>query len=83
MSGRMDWRRARLAGKRALDLRFENDVPDTAARWLRKAEARRRERRTLTAPSPAIGASRQFFTMTRMPCHRVIRAARQRATAAR
>jgi len=39
MSGKMDWRRARLAGKRALDFRFENDVPDRAARWLKALNA--------------------------------------------
>jgi hypothetical protein len=62
MTGRMDWRRARLVGKRVLDYRFEDDVPDRAARWLRKVESRQqaqrrqrqRGRRTLTASSSAI-----------------------------
>jgi hypothetical protein len=53
---RMDWRRARLHGKPTLDHRYEfdPDYADAAARWLRKAENRQRERRTLTASSSAV-----------------------------
>jgi len=48
MSGRMDWRRARLAGRPSLDHRHEHDVPDRAERWLRAVARRRRERRNIT-----------------------------------
>jgi len=48
MSGRMDWWRAqKLYSRRAVDHRFEHDVPDRAERWLRVAENRQRERRTI------------------------------------
>ena len=36
----MNWRRAQLYGRRTLDHRYENDVPDAAERWLRRAERR-------------------------------------------
>jgi hypothetical protein len=35
---RMNWRRAQLYGRRTLDHRYENDAPDAAERWLRRAE---------------------------------------------
>jgi hypothetical protein len=49
MSGRMDWRRARLSGRRTLDHRYEfdPDYPDRAARWLQKAERQQYERRSI------------------------------------
>jgi len=55
MAKRMNWRRARLHGKRVLDYRYEfdPDYADTAGRWLRKAEARRERRTFTTAPSSA------------------------------
>jgi hypothetical protein len=56
MSGRMDWRKARLRGKPTTDHRHEYDVPDRAARWLQRAEARRQERRNMT-PRYAVGTS--------------------------
>jgi hypothetical protein len=54
MSGRMDWRKAQLYGRRTLDHRYENDEPDRASRWIAAVERRQRERRTLTVPSSAI-----------------------------
>jgi hypothetical protein len=49
MSGKLDWRRARLAGKPNLDHRHEFEFEDRAARWLRRADERRqRERRSVT-----------------------------------
>jgi len=53
MTRNMNWRRARLRGKPSLDHRYEfdPDYADTAARWLRKAENRQRERRFTTAAS--------------------------------
>jgi len=44
---KMNWSRAsKLYGRRGtLDFRFENEVPDRAARWLRANERRQRERR--------------------------------------
>jgi hypothetical protein len=47
MSGRMDWRRARLHGRRTLDYRFENELPDRATRWLQAVERNQRERRSI------------------------------------
>ena len=37
---KMNWRRAQFYGRRTLDHRYENDVPDAAERWLRRAERR-------------------------------------------
>jgi hypothetical protein len=51
MTGRMDWRRARLAGRRTLDHRHEHDTPDRAERWLQRAERRRQPERRNIAPS--------------------------------
>jgi hypothetical protein len=50
MTGRMNWRRARLYGRPTLDHRRENDVPDRADRWLRGVERRQRERRMRQIP---------------------------------
>jgi len=56
MSGRMDWRRAKLHGRPTLDHRRENDLPDRAERWLRAVERRRQQDRSTTvASSSAIG----------------------------
>lgn len=43
MSGRMDWRRAALAGRKRLNWRDEEELRsrDRAAKWLEKAERRR------------------------------------------
>jgi hypothetical protein len=39
---KMNWNRAaKLYGRRTLDRRFENEIPDRAQRWLAKAENRR------------------------------------------
>jgi hypothetical protein len=56
MSGKMNWSRAnKLYGRRTLDHRWENDVPDRAAKWLQAVERRQRERRlTTTVSSSAI-----------------------------
>jgi len=51
MTGKMDWRRARLHGRRSLDYRREGETPDRAQRWLDAVERRQRERRTTTVPS--------------------------------
>src|SRR5262245_8828693 len=52
MSKRMDWRKARLAGRRSLDHRYEFETPDRAERWLKAVERQQRERRIpLTASS--------------------------------
>jgi hypothetical protein len=45
MSRRMDWRRARLAGKPILDYRREHEFEDRADRRLKAVERRQRERR--------------------------------------
>jgi hypothetical protein len=45
MTGRMDWRRARLHGRPTTDYRHEHDVPDRADKWLLAVENRRREQR--------------------------------------
>src|SRR5205823_14636294 len=34
MSGKMNWRRARLYGRSTLDHRYEGELPDRADRWL-------------------------------------------------
>jgi hypothetical protein len=40
MSGKMNWARAgKLYRRMTTDYRFENDVPDRAARWLQVAES--------------------------------------------
>jgi len=46
MSGRMNWRRARLHGRGTLDHRYEfdPDYPDKTARWLRRVEAEHERR---------------------------------------
>jgi hypothetical protein len=49
--GKMDWRRAALYGRKTLDHRFENERPDAAERWLRRAESRLQQRRAVTASS--------------------------------
>src|SRR6516164_7885987 len=55
---RMNWRRAQLYGRRTLDHRYENDVPDAAERWLRRAEHRLQQRRiTVIASSSVISSS--------------------------
>ena len=54
---RMNWRRAQLYGRRTLDHRYENDVPDAAERWLRRAEHRQQRRITVIASSSVISSS--------------------------
>jgi hypothetical protein len=55
---RMDWRRAALYGRCTLDHRYENDVPDAAERWLRRAERRLQQQRiTVIASSSVISPS--------------------------
>ena len=55
---RMDWRRAALYGRRTLDHRFENEMPDAAERWLRRAERRLQQQRiTVIASSSVISPS--------------------------
>ena len=59
MTGKMDWRRARLHGRRTLDFRREHDIPDRAERWLTAVDPqsrlgtgrRQQERRRNTGPS--------------------------------
>jgi hypothetical protein len=58
MTGKMDWRRARLYGRPTLDKRYELDMPDRADKWIAAVERnqaqrrqRQREYRSLTAPS--------------------------------
>jgi hypothetical protein len=48
MSGRIRWDRARLAGRRTLNIRTEAEREDRASKWLAKAERRRQERRDIT-----------------------------------
>jgi hypothetical protein len=49
------WRSQKLYGRRVIDHRFENELPDAAERWLRRAESGwQRERRSLTPSSSAI-----------------------------
>jgi hypothetical protein len=45
MSGRMNWARARLHGRRTTDHRYEHELPDRAQRWLEAVERNRRARR--------------------------------------
>ena len=48
MSGRMNWRKAKLAGRRVIDSRYEFSefrVRDAADRWLAKAENRLKQQR--------------------------------------
>jgi hypothetical protein len=46
MSGRMRWDLvAKLHGRRTLDYRYENDIPDRADRWLAAVERRQASRR--------------------------------------
>jgi hypothetical protein len=54
---RMNWRRAALQSKPSLDFRYEHDVPDRAAKWLRAVERRRRERRYIAPISSWSSAS--------------------------
>jgi len=52
---KMNWSRAsKLYGRRTVDHRFENDVPDRADKWLQTVERRQRERRSLTASSSGL-----------------------------
>ena len=52
---KLNWERAnKLYGRRTLDHRWENDVPDRAQKWLQAVE-RNRQRRSLTAPSSCGG----------------------------
>jgi hypothetical protein len=39
------WRAGKLYRKSSLDIRYENDVPDRAAKWLERAEERLRQQR--------------------------------------
>jgi hypothetical protein len=59
VSGRMDWRRARLAGKPSLDYRREGETPDWAQRWIEAVERRQRERRTTTVTSSSASLVRK------------------------
>ena len=45
MTGRMNWTKARLHGRRTLDhrLEFQSSLPDRADRWLTAVERRRQE----------------------------------------
>jgi hypothetical protein len=46
MTGRMRWDLvAKLHGRRTLDHRYENDVPDRGARWLAAVERNQAQRR--------------------------------------
>jgi hypothetical protein len=58
MTKRMDWRRARLSGRRTLDHRWDDPgsefAPDRAGRWLEVVERRQREQRPKSAR--AVGA---------------------------
>jgi hypothetical protein len=47
---KMNWARCRFVGRPTVDHRYENELPDRAQRWLRKAKTRR-ERRTTAASS--------------------------------
>jgi hypothetical protein len=53
MSGRLNWRAARLRGRPSLDVNRELDVrsQDRAARWLAGAERRQQKHRTTAAKS--------------------------------
>jgi len=42
---KMNWRCAQFYGRRTLDHRFENEMPDAAERWLRRAERRLQQQR--------------------------------------
>jgi hypothetical protein len=55
MTGRMNWSRARLAGRRTLDHRHEGDTPDRAQRWLNAVERRRQPERRNVAQSRRAG----------------------------
>ena len=55
---KMNWRRAQFYGRRTLDHRFENEMPDAAERWLRRAERRLQQQRiTVIAWSSIISSS--------------------------
>ena len=45
MTGKMDWRRARLHGRPTLDKRYEFDVPDRAEKWIAAVERNQSQRR--------------------------------------
>jgi hypothetical protein len=50
MTGKMDWRRARLYGRPTLDKRYELDVPDRAEKWLQAVQRNQRQRRIYAPP---------------------------------
>ena len=55
---KMNWRRAQFYGRRTLDHRFENEMPDAAERWMRRAERRLQQQRiTVIASSSVISPS--------------------------
>jgi hypothetical protein len=48
MTGKMNWRRAALQNRPSLDFRYEFDVPDRAAKWLRAVEHRLQQQQRIT-----------------------------------
>lgn len=64
MTRRMNWR-ARLHGRPSLDHRYENDVPDRAARWLGVVERRQRERRSAISNSTVARSTNWITAKTR------------------
>jgi hypothetical protein len=63
MSGKMNWHRAHLHGKPSLDYRYENDIPDRAARWLAAVERRQAQRRQRPGERRSFSGSTQASSL--------------------
>jgi hypothetical protein len=62
MSGRMDWRKARLHGRATLDWRRELEMQDRAAKWLAAVERNQQEPRYQVRGAGSVASSTDGVT---------------------
>src|SRR5262249_26837631 len=63
---KLNWERAaKLCGRRVLDHRFENEIPDRAARWIAAVERRHPQQRITTTASSSypVGGARLILLL--------------------